>query len=390
MNAILELSRPLAGNGVHKLQYIDLLRGVAILGVIAIHCDQQMDSVDPLLHALFNYGQLGVQLFFVASAITLCLSMSERHENSPYNFYVRRFFRIAPLYYFGIAFYFLWRVAINYKKTGAALPLPKYSLLGVVENIFFVHGFDPANYNFVVPGGWSIATEMCFYAIFPLLFSAQNKLGYKGFLRLSFGLIFLSFIVQMLVFEVVAPAFGGGEGTSIDYRNDEFGFIYCTILNQISVFLVGILTFQKLKEDKSPSSIQMLSALLLCCLSFFLLNTTEFKTGYNGFFYPVFSAFAFSTFALRLSRCSGFIGWPAKILIKIGQVSFSMYLLHFFILDVVVFVCRRSVFLLIDSSAIQLIFLFLTLVVVTYLFSRISYSSLEKPAIDFGRKFIRR
>ena len=38
-------------------------------------------------------------MFFVASALTLCLSMRERREAGPWNFYVRRFFRIAPLFY---------------------------------------------------------------------------------------------------------------------------------------------------------------------------------------------------------------------------------------------------------------------------------------------------
>lgn len=31
----------------------------------------------------------------------------------------------------------------------------------------FVHGFHPQSINSVVPGGWSIAVEMTFYAVFP-------------------------------------------------------------------------------------------------------------------------------------------------------------------------------------------------------------------------------
>src|SRR5947209_6454020 len=91
-----------------KNLYIDILRGIAIFGVIAVHSHQYITGLSWVISWVFNYGQLGVQLFFVASAVTLCLSMNGRKENSSHNFYIRRFFRIAPLYYFGIPLYLCW------------------------------------------------------------------------------------------------------------------------------------------------------------------------------------------------------------------------------------------------------------------------------------------
>jgi peptidoglycan/LPS O-acetylase OafA/YrhL len=38
-----------------------------------------------------------------------------------------------------------------------------------VATALFVHGFHPQSINSVAPGGWSIAIEMTFYAVFPLL-----------------------------------------------------------------------------------------------------------------------------------------------------------------------------------------------------------------------------
>jgi len=376
-------------DGTHKLQYIDILRGLAILGVIAVHSEQQIENLYPLVHSVFNYGQLGVQLFFVASALTLCLSMSERNENSNFNFYIRRFFRIAPLYYIGIIFYFLWRVLLNYAKTGAASPPPEYNVLGIIENIFFIHGFDPRNFNFVVPGGWSIATEICFYAIFPFLFSVQSKLGYKNFLRFSILVITLSFATQFIAIYVVEPKLIAQGILKNKYVNDDFSFIYCTILNQISVFLIGILTYQKLQKQNT-SNYKIFFAFILCCISCYLLNTSELKTGYNGFIYPILSSIAFSIIALRLSNIGFISGLPAKLLARIGQVSFSMYLLHFFILDIVKVAHRRSTFLFFSNPEIQLSLLFLTLTAITYGVARFSYAFLEKPAIDYGKRFIRR
>jgi len=37
----------------------------------------------------------------------------------------------------------------------------------VATTALFVHGFHPQTINSVVPGGWSIAVEMTFYAVFP-------------------------------------------------------------------------------------------------------------------------------------------------------------------------------------------------------------------------------
>src|SRR4051812_26086677 len=87
----------------NKLSYIDALRGIAVLFVISVHHGMVFRQL-PLVQSISGFGQMGVQLFFVASAYTLCLSASRRAEPTK-NFYLRRFFRIAPLYYFAIVLY---------------------------------------------------------------------------------------------------------------------------------------------------------------------------------------------------------------------------------------------------------------------------------------------
>jgi len=374
-------------NSLSKFEYIDLLRGLAILGVIAVHSQQQIPTLFQLTSSIFNYGQLGVQLFFVASALTLCLSMSERKEATPKNFYIRRFFRIAPLYYFGVALYFLWRLSKEYYMTNEINIPAEYDVIGVIENLLFLHGFHPKNFNFVVPGGWSIATEMAFYAIFPILFSIQSKLRFNGFLKFALLIIFISFVSQFVAIEIIQPALlDKGIIKSIQV-NDEFGFMYGSIVNQINVFLIGMLTFKKLKETIISNSM-LLFAALLCCVSCFLLNTTTFKTGYNGFIYPILSAIAFGIFAIKLSSIENFKNSFSQCLIKIGKVSFSMYLLHFLFLDIVNYAYKKTLFKALLNSELQLIILFLTLTAITYIAAELSYKKLEQPAINFGKRFI--
>ncbi len=60
-----------------KLDYIDALRGLAILGVIMVHSIS--DSNLPfIVERIFGQGARGVQLFYLASAFTLFLSFSNR------------------------------------------------------------------------------------------------------------------------------------------------------------------------------------------------------------------------------------------------------------------------------------------------------------------------
>src|SRR5690348_13706360 len=91
---------------VTKFDYIDAMRGIAILLVILVHSAFDLAIKGPA-GRIGAMGQFGVQMFFVASALTLCLSWeARRDEPHPMkSFLIRRFFRIAPMYYFGIAFY---------------------------------------------------------------------------------------------------------------------------------------------------------------------------------------------------------------------------------------------------------------------------------------------
>jgi len=94
-----------------KLKYIDVLRGIAVLGVLMVHCSYfGSNFVFPkVIKSFFENGAMGVQLFFFTSAFTLFLSMNNRIDNEklPYiNFFIRRFFRIAPIYYLGICCHF--------------------------------------------------------------------------------------------------------------------------------------------------------------------------------------------------------------------------------------------------------------------------------------------
>src|SRR3954449_11320868 len=90
-------------------EYINSLRGWAILLVIGCHVGGCFPEMPYPIKKLTNFGWHGVQLFFIASALTLIMSWHRTDAafcSKSIKFLIRRYFRIAPMYYFGVILYY--------------------------------------------------------------------------------------------------------------------------------------------------------------------------------------------------------------------------------------------------------------------------------------------
>ena len=297
-----------------KLKHIDSLRGIAILLVILVHTSQGIGGISFPLGFLFRYGQMGVQLFFVISAYTLCLSMDRRQEErfAIAGFFIRRFFRIAPLYYLGIIFYLLW-YGIEMTDSGVLALSKSYSLPNILANLFFIHSFHSETINSVVPGGWSVGTEMAFYACFPLLYWITSKLQEKRFaLLLSLPLLALAVNIAVQI--------------TMGWKVENDSFIYFNLINQLPTFLVGIVLFwsEKLGVLKRLTW----KADILGFGFFSLISVTVWRTvpPYAFSLVPLLAGISFVfLYDLFNKQPRLNVSW----LVKLGKVSFSAYLFHF-------------------------------------------------------------
>jgi len=87
---------------IEHYNYLDGLRGVAALLVLSVHLLQIINLFNG---KSFSFGAYGVQLFYILSALTLFLSSSQRftsESKASLKFFIRRFFRIAPLFYIAV------------------------------------------------------------------------------------------------------------------------------------------------------------------------------------------------------------------------------------------------------------------------------------------------
>lgn len=357
-----------------KFESIDIMRGIAILMVILVHTSLYVQGVDFLL-PIAQYGQMGVQLFFIASAFTLCYSFDVRKQanESLRNFYLRRYFRIAPGYYFGILLYFIITALISYGWDSNKDPI------NILLNILFLNGLFPVANNTVVPGGWSIGTEMIFYLIFPFLYQVimrvQNNYRYTYLLFPVVALI-CSFSIQFAISNLInSPHLFGNNS-----------FFYFNLLNQLPVFCIGISLYIAFKSDKLLKINNFSSIVLFLIFTFisalFMLNIEDFFE-FTYVLFPFFSglSFIFVFIILHYHRKSN-----NSFLVKVGVLSYSSYLAHF----VFAFYLAEKVSNSLQpiQADLRLIFVYLLIVILTLFTAKVIYISIERPGVNLGKRVI--
>lgn len=355
-----------------KLEFIDAVRGIAILLVVLVHQAGAVDAILPLSvvgRQIGDYGHMGVQMFFVASALTLGLSFARRRsENHALaRFYIRRVFRIAPMYWLAIGLYFLVAVFL----TGTS---EKFTALNVAANVLFVHGFVPSAINDIVPGGWSIAGEMFFYSWFPAVFIGASwiydRRGVGGLLLVA-GTILVAYgaawhmIPQFTVYEIA--------------RGNIF---YYWAPAQVPVFIVGLTGYFAWKSwPPARAGINFAAFTVLTAATIVL-----WRSGYVAAFawVPSIAAVSFVFLMRGVSTLGRLPSWIQEV----GKVSYSMYILHFLVVWFIAPVVIRWIEPVMPFGDLVLGISYPLTAVAAFGLAWLSTRSIEAWGIAQGRKLI--
>jgi peptidoglycan/LPS O-acetylase OafA/YrhL len=358
-----------------KFAFIDALRGLAILAVILVHAGSAVPPSSAWLATLMASGARGVQLFYIASALTLCLSWQARSaaERAPLrNFYLRRLFRIVPMFYIAIAGYLL--------LYGLA---PRYYAPNGVEwyyvplTALFLNGFHPETITSVVPGGWSIVVEMTFYLVLPLLIQAARSI--TALVVLGAITLIGARAAASLAYAVYRSAYPADQLYLVDALAE------LNFFSQLPVFVFGMIAWW-LQQHRAAWTRGVTAGALLFAGWLAAMTVTGMPVT-RVLAMPVAMGAVFAIGALLLER------WPVALLVNpltttIGKLSFSMYLSHFAVLDGFA-AAGISRWFTGGGNAAALAH-YLLLVIATAAVSRITYVFIERPAIAAGRGVIER
>lgn len=329
------------------------------------------------LHVLLYVGQRGVQLFYLVSAFTLFYTLDIRaNELHPVrNFYLRRFFRIAPLFYLDLLFHAV-RFGFGMK--------PWLYLSAFV----FLNGWSHTAIE-AVPAGWSIAVETTFYAFVPFLFAKIKSLGQA----IRWFLLGTALTVPFCYF----LAFRHG---------DSQFYIFLWFPAQIPIFLLGIVTYFLWKtmlgfQQNSSGTDSLLprrdlGTVLLLFTAALLFGTVNVHAEgpsrlYWGNEHMIVASLGFVSLLLGVSV------YQTPLLVNrvtrlIGRVSYSMYLTHPYVIEAIMTIQKRwfanRLVNRFQNTATGAVLMFLLLLAASIPVAAIFWRVVEQPGIWLGRLVI--
>ena len=159
---------------IKRLQGIDGLRGLAALAVFGVHFNQIADidiQAGPFdLYLLLANGEYGVALFFILSGFLLSqpfwksvLYQADWPDMKTY--FIHRLARILPAYYLALT---LLIVLTGYWQYPQAWP-------DILLHYSFLFNYTEFSIFSINPPFWTLAVEVQFYCLLPLLFLFLRK-----------------------------------------------------------------------------------------------------------------------------------------------------------------------------------------------------------------------
>ncbi len=354
-----------AARPLQHLAYIDALRGIAVVSVVAVH----VAGAIPLRGALgqiASFGAKGVQLFFLVSALTLMMSMKKRTslEDSPLrNFFLRRFFRIAPAFYLVLLLYLFVGRFMDAHVTGIDPTSVPHALLVAA----FMNGWRPDWINVPIVGQWSIAIEVLFYVLLPFLFPFLTT-----FRRAVLGWL-SSMLLYLASFYLAARlcALEGFSGTPV------LDFAYWWLPSQLPIFFYGIGLYFILTERISLW--RVVAAYLPATLLILVVHRSIGTVG----LLPVVGLALMLFVVLVAQYQSALI--VNRITRFLGKISFSVYLFHPLVISCVERVVNPRLF---PNGLLRFGLIYTAVLVLVAPIAQLSWSLIENPGQKLCRSLI--
>ena len=343
------ISRPAA-----NFQVLDGMRAISMLMVIAFHSYMMYAYQQPNVELLdmieagsywlswIVNSDKGVDVFFVLSGFLITGILLKQIDSDGRvhlgNFYLRRFLRLSPVYYFAILLYWL-----------AMGQQPAANTDNLWANVFYVNNFLDYK-DQAMNWTWSLAIEEQFYLIFPLLLSLMVTKSHRAlcwFWVLWFAAIVIRFGIIMTD-EQIRTLPQSALASDEDFHAHHFSLLYDNLYTRYGALLSGCMAayyfhYHRAKVTLAFSGIKglMLKSLGLGLVAFFMImplvlpRFDEYQV--VNIVYQSVNRNLFGLGIAIIILASFEEGWFKKIatlllgnrlLYPFAQLSYSMYLIH--------------------------------------------------------------
>jgi len=348
-----------------KIGSIQALRAAAAIGVVLYHMlviEKKYAGGDHFLPGLFRIGQSGVDLFFVISGFIMVTIVSkEGRENKAVDFLIHRFSRVYPNYWF----YFFITFAV-FLVQPAFVNASQGGRFSFFRSFFLL---PSANLPLVLIA-WSLTYEIYFYFVFSFL----AGLGRVKMLLSLLLWLFLLVNVNIFFHVPMSP-------------------VPALIVSPYSIeFIFGALaamaiTTVALRKIPAPA----LFGIVIACLASLPFLFTHFYSP-NGAAGNLFrqtiifgGVYAVLVAALVMLEQGSRLRLP-PFLVRIGDISYTIYLSHLLILGAIGRIWARC--FQHPGTAWDEILVFPCMLAVIVVYSAIANRLIEKPSYHLFVKWI--
>ena len=344
---------------MERFYLLDIARGVAAVAVAIFHyklfyaynlsSENFVSENQPFydyIKLIYEYGWIAVQFFFLLSGFIffkLYLKKIKKKNLSFYNFLILRISRLYPLHF--ITLIIVLTIYLILKSNNFTNPI-RADLEHFFYNLFLIHEWGLKSYASFNEPSWSISVELLMYIIF-------------FYLALKTNIIFCSILVilisSIIFFKFKFLGYGG----------------YCFFIGGLSLILL-----ENLKIDQKNK------ILILCILIFFSGIISFYFIDNSKLNKIIFLTIFFPGLINLLYLINNYSPKFGKKLSFIGDISYSIYLIHFPLI-LVTLVILNILDLKINFNSMTI---FCTYLVLTLLISFFSYNFLEIPLKKLLRK----
>jgi peptidoglycan/LPS O-acetylase OafA/YrhL len=315
------------------------------------------------LFAVLIEGHSGVGLFIVLSGFILTIGAVGKQIDFG-RFIVARALRIYPLY-------LLLLVVAIHSYPQSSLTTLTASLLPIsnVPGVGAVNGVFGAMF-------WTVAVEVQCYLLFPYLLAFSNEQG---------SIFLWKLILVATLFCALAVLAVGANPQLLTYS---------TICGRIIQFCVGMAIARWFVVDRKSRPLHVfwfLPAMALIVLSLFGFHKVGGwpSKGFWRILWPLAEALIWSFFVITyISMGRKLPVIMSSMFRRLGEISYSIYLIHFSLFAVVV---RHDLYLKLTGNGYwdSMVTTFVVVVPVTIVISMLTYSTIEAPFLRRRSRYLR-